>query len=538
MMNMRNRLLLILIVCIAFFLRVYKIPTIPPSLSWDEVSIGYNAYSLLKTGRDEHGRFLPLDTFIAYGDYKPPIPVYVTIPFVAVLGMSELSVRLPVAIFGTISVLLTYILVLLLFQDYKHKSSLALVSAMLLAISPWHINLSRVGFEAVIALCFVISSAVLFLKAREKKPFFYIAFIPLVLAIYTFNSARYFAPFFALLMTWSVRQQVMKAKKEIGIGIFLACILMMPIIPHLLSPEARLRFKEVNIFSDVQLVELANTRMERAGNTFLAKIIHNRRVYYALAFFKHYLDHFDPKFLFIQGDGNPKFSIQDVGQLYLIEAPLLIIGLLALLSYHQKEGIQLLLWVVLAIVPAATARETPHALRILNTLPVWQIYIAYGIVTLSNATKNKFFKMGVKGILMSYLILVSYYLHTYYIHYPIEYSGEWQYGYREVINYAESVKDNYKQIVLTDYIGRPYAYTLFYSSYDPHEYLKTKRSSFDAAGFYNVSGFGKYEFIRSNPPFETNILYFLPAGSVPQGATEVFHVNLLNGTPAIVGFHL
>ena len=53
-------LLLAGIVLLAFFLRFYKVTEIPPSLNWDEVSIGYNAYSILKTGRDEWGVFLPI----------------------------------------------------------------------------------------------------------------------------------------------------------------------------------------------------------------------------------------------------------------------------------------------------------------------------------------------------------------------------------------------------------------------------------------------------------------------------------------------
>ncbi len=537
---MRKKLLLIAIIITAFLLRVYKINLNPPSLSWDEVSIGYNAYSILKTGKDEHGRFLPLDTFIAYGDYKPPIPVYITVPFVAVFGLNETAVRLPVALFGTVTVGLTYLLVLELFHQQKHRQSLALLSSAILAFSPWHLNLSRVGFEAVIALCFIILSVVVFLKARNKKEYFYFAFIPLVAAIYTFNSARYFAPFLGIVLLVFVKQKALAAKKQIVSGIVIAVLLLLPILPHLISPEARLRFKEVNIFSDVDIVKLANKRAETAGNTWLAKLVYNRRVFYGLAFLKHYLDNFEPRFLFIQGDGNPKFSIQDVGQLYIVEAPLLIIGIVALLIEFPSIGIFLLLWLGLAIVPAATARETPHALRILNTLPTWQIFISYGVIYIVEHLNSKqirqLFSVATIGL---YAFFIIFYLHTYYVHYPVEYSGEWQYGYREAFQYAESVKDQYDRIVVSDVIGRPYAYALFYGAYDPNEFLETKQSGFDAAGFYNVSGFGKYQFIRQNTQdLQAKTLYILAAGSKPEGATEVFHVDLLNGTPDLVGFHI
>src|SRR3990172_6662708 len=136
--------LFVAVILLGFFLRVYRADAVPPSLSWDETSIGYNAYSILKTGRDEHQRFLPLDTFIAFGDYKPPLAIYATVPFVAMLGLTELAVRLPSVIAGTLTVLITYFLVLELFNNklrITNNQSLALLSAFLLAISPWHIQL-------------------------------------------------------------------------------------------------------------------------------------------------------------------------------------------------------------------------------------------------------------------------------------------------------------------------------------------------------------------------------------------------------------
>src|SRR5450759_1582489 len=110
-MSFMKKLLFLLILASAFILRVYSVTKVPPALSWDEVSIGYNAYSILKTGHDEHGRFLPFDAFVAYGDYKPPLAIYATVPFVALFGLGDLAVRLPAAIFGTVTVFLTYFLV-------------------------------------------------------------------------------------------------------------------------------------------------------------------------------------------------------------------------------------------------------------------------------------------------------------------------------------------------------------------------------------------------------------------------------------------
>src|SRR3989344_5593497 len=114
-MNSKKRL--ILIVFLGFVLRFLGLGSNPPGLYWDEVSLGYNAYSILKTGSDEHNRFLPIDTFKAFGDCKPPGYIYATVPSIALFGLNNFAVRLPSALAGTILVLVTYLLVKELFPN-------------------------------------------------------------------------------------------------------------------------------------------------------------------------------------------------------------------------------------------------------------------------------------------------------------------------------------------------------------------------------------------------------------------------------------
>lgn len=549
--------LLAVIVLAAFVLRTYKVTSIPPSLSWDEVSIGYNAYSILKTGKDEHGKFLPVDAFIAYGDYKPPLAVYATVPFIAVFGLNELSVRLPSAVAGTLTVLLTYYLVVELFRVFATKQKkeemsslldwLPITSAVLLAFSPWHINLSRAGFEANIALFLIVLGIYFVLKAITNHGYWYVCWLPFIATIYTFNSSRYFAPMFGLVLVVFFWKHMWRNKKAVIVGMILSIALIFPIIPHLLSKEARLRFNEVNIFTDLSVIETSNNRIEYDHNSIIAKIFHNRRLGYVFSFLRHYTDNLQPSFLFMRGDGNPKFSIQDVGQLYMIEAPFLFIGLLSLFSVYPAIGWFLLFWLALAIVPAATARETPHALRILNSMPTWQIFISFGLCSIvgwvkrqgQNRNLPKLVERGTYIVITAvYLFSVMYYLHYYYSHYPKLYSGEWQYGYREGIRYAQSVIDRYDTVYISETIGRPYMYTLFYTKYDPAEFRSVKDASFDAAGFYHVYGFGKYRFIKTMTPetSKSKSLYIVDPGWVPKGAHILKVIDTLDGYHQLVVF--
>jgi len=539
--------ILIFIICGAFFLRVNKITSIPPGLSWDEVSIGYNAYSILKTGKDEHGKFLPLDTFVAYGDYKPPLAVYLTVPFIWVFGLNELAVRMPSSVFGTLTVFLTYVLVREVFRKKQQKHSievLALLSAFLLAVSPWHINISRAGFEANIALFFIVLGVYLILVSCRKPKLWSIAWLPFVLSVYTFNSARYFAPFFGLFLVLLFYKTIREHWKQFLLGACVALLALVPILPHLVSKEARLRFAEVNIFTDSSVVLTANERMAYDNNSLLGKLLHNRRVGYALSYLRHFADNLQPSFLFIKGDGNPKFSTQVVGQMYMVEAPLLAIGSIALFVAFPQIAWMFLLWIVLAIVPAATARETPHALRILNSLPVWQIFVAYGITVVFGGIakitwKGKQILTWIFGVALAglYIFSIGYYLHNYYAHYAKSYSGEWQYGYREALASIKPIADTYEKIYISSEIGRPYMYALFYTHYAPDLYLQQKDASFDQAGFYHVYGFGKYRFIDTLPAggLEKNALY-ITGSPVPSDARIISHIPLVDGSDRLVVF--
>src|SRR3989344_6012254 len=111
-MWLKKHWLLVLIVILGFILRFVWITRVPPSLNWDEVNHGWNAYSILKTGRDEWGKAFPIANFRAYGDYPLPLNLYLTIPFVATLGLNEIALRLPHALLGVLSVLSTYFLAL------------------------------------------------------------------------------------------------------------------------------------------------------------------------------------------------------------------------------------------------------------------------------------------------------------------------------------------------------------------------------------------------------------------------------------------
>src|SRR5258706_13079528 len=100
----KSNLVLALIVLFGAFLRFYHIDTLPPGLYIDEVSIGYNAYTILTTGKDEYGVIFPL-FFRSFGDYKPPVYIYMTSGAMAISGKNEYAVRLLSSLFETATII-------------------------------------------------------------------------------------------------------------------------------------------------------------------------------------------------------------------------------------------------------------------------------------------------------------------------------------------------------------------------------------------------------------------------------------------------
>lgn len=539
---LRKYIPLILIILLAVFLRLWNLDKNPPSLTWDEAAWGYNAYSLGIDGKDEFGRFLPLDYLESFGDFKPPVYAYLSILPVKFFGLNEFAVRFPSALFGILTVLVAYFLVKRIFWESKSKEIYALFSALFLAISPWHIMLSRAAFEANVATFFLVAGVFLFLKGiQDKKQYVIFSIILFVISIYTFNTARIVAPLLVLLLGLIFRKQLIENKKQTLVAIMVGIILILPTFKFLLTPQASLRFKEVNIFSDIDVVKTANQEIANDNNAFWSKILHNRRLAYTVSYLRHYFDNFNPNFLFIKGDGNPKFSTQDVGQMYLWDMPFFVIGIFMLIK--KKEGFWWLVpaWLLIGILPAATARETPHALRIETTLPTFQILVAYGFSQFLFMAKKKVKHFRVVVAVLGLLLFANffYFFRNYNVHYPYIYSGEWQYGYKDSIEYVKSVEDKYEQIFVTTELGRPYIYYLFYTKTDPNTFRKSNVVKRDAFGFVTVSGFGKYKFTNEVKNFrrvnEENLFISTPR-DIPAKANKLKTFYLKNQTIPLIAY--
>lgn len=532
-----------LVVSLAFSLRFNKIVEDPPSLNWDEASIGYNAYSILKTGKDEWGVKFPLH-FKAYGEYKLPAQIYASIPGIALFGLNEFGVRITPVIYGTLTILLLYFLTKELFKN----KWVALVSSFFLAISPWHIQLTRASFESSFAVMWIVLGIWWLVKGFEKPKWLIASVIPFAISVYTYNSARVFTPLFLILTLFIYWKRFFIIKKESIIFALLFFVSLLPLIPFVLSGEASTRYKLVSITDDAGLIP----RIEERRNLsklppIITKLIHNRVTYVSFYFVRSYIVHFTPGFLFIDGAGHKQHHVQGIGELYAIQAPFWLAGFYFLIKKKHKYRGLILAWVAITFIPVSVTNDSiPNALRTLITAPIYQIITAWGIYNVWFLLKNKKL-VNISVWLTVVLILlfsISSYFKNYYQKYPVLYSQDWQYGNKQVVNYIKDHYNNYDLIVFTRAYGEPHMFTLFFMGWDPAKFQTDQNlDRFETYDWIRVLHFDKFYFPdlgddgtkfedikRENP--KKKVLYIGKPGDFPDVQQKLLKVNFQNGDGA------
>jgi hypothetical protein len=229
----------------------------------------------------------------------------------------------------------------------------------------------------------------------------------------------------------------------------------------------------VSIVDEGAINFLNQSRGESSLPVFLTNLIYNRYSYFAFEFVKHYLSHFSPQFLFISGGDNYQFSVQNIGLMYALEAPFLIFGLWRIRKYPSAARM-FISWVLLAPIPAAITRESPHVLRSIFMLGGLQAITALGMVDFIYSLRKRwgvreFWVVG--GISLLLLANSWFYFQDYFTQYPKEYSQSWQYGYKQAIQFVQSkpsVGD--RPLYISKKYGEPHIFYLFYTQYDPAKY--------------------------------------------------------------------
>ncbi len=474
--------ILIGIFLLAFFIRIAYVGSYPLSLSMDELSIGYNAYSISEIGMDEWGVRYPL-VFRSLSDYKPPVSVYLVAISVRLFGLNEFSVRFPNVLIGSLSVLVFFGLL----RELKFNKTISLVGAAWLAINPWHVFYSRAGFETLIALFFVIAGIWFFLRGVSRKSSLILSLsaIAFSLSVWTYHAERIYVPILVFILVVLKRKELLvmlKAQKIKLIFPFLTTILFAApfIYMCVFAGDTTARAFSTSLLRDFHLTGSLHAH----GYSDVLDMIFNNDIFLIFRhFLGKYLNYIDVEFLFKNGLHLTLPEYPGMGLLYLVDLPVVLVGVCSVVTHKSTflKKITLALF-FLGPLAAASTLDEQHTLRALTWLPFWGIIFVSGVDYVVKQ-RIRLIKPVVAFYSLALLLNFTYFADMYVRQFPYFYSELWLYGYKEASILACAEKDNYDYIVLTDtfgqdgplYTGVPYEYVLFYCNIHPSEFLANGR---------------------------------------------------------------
>lgn len=472
-MSSKQRLILLIIVVLAFILRAYSLTDVPSGLNQDEAVSGYDAYSISTNLHDHKGNFMPI-AFESFGDYTSPILTYLLVPFVKVMGLNMLSIRLPVALLGTLSVLLIFRISLKIIDNIN----VALVGALLLCLMPWSISLSRWSIPPNIVVFFLLLSILwLFEAVNDQRKYKYILFgITFGLLTYTYPTLKLFVPLMAVSIIYILLRNKVQ-KKYILISFATTILIALPILimTILNGSKYNSRFNEISILSlNMPVIE----------------------------FIKRYIEYFTPNFLFGFGDSNIMQHIPRFGLIYGIFGFLFYPGVM-LIIYKLYQGtvlkekmcLQILLsWLVIFPIPASLTRDYDQTLRVVHGLPLIIIIICYffNFVLNNVGFKRLWLNIFVIFIFFNSILFINFYFNTY----PNLSRVGFQYGTKQIYEYLLAHESEFDGVNVDQMYNNSYIYYLFYSKYNPNhlDYQAINAITGDKDYWDGVHVLGKYKF--------------------------------------------
>lgn len=462
---------LILIIIVGVLLRIVNISDKVLPMYGDELTIVYDAYSIFKTGQDQQGNVFPLTFEMGAG--RPGGYVYLTSIFTAFFGPSTLAVRLPSVLSGIGIIFLIYLLSRNLFSEKT-----ALCAAFLTAVSPWTVQLSRVGFEANFALFLVLTAIYLFIRGANKSYFYIISTFLFGIVLHTYPTYKVSLLMFIPLLIWYVgKKEILRSKTYLFLSAIVLSIFIILAVLQTFKGGSEVRFAQINVFSKTDLMSSIEQKInfERSISLLpgeVSKYFHNKSIEYGKVVLENYLQNFSIDFLVLHGDRNPRHNMATMGQLYLAETILFIIGLVSFWQKEKRKLIFLFIWLLIAPIPTSII-DLPHALRSFFMIAPLILIAALGLNT-AISLKNK-----TMVICLGLIFFIQFLFFIQKINFlaPVEYGRFWSYSAKEASLIAIGNKSKYDYVLMSDKIDNiEFAYPV-YAKVDPKEVIKQNNGS-------------------------------------------------------------
>jgi hypothetical protein len=508
-------------------LRIARLGSVPLGLAQDEAVDGYDAYSILKTGRDHHGNFMPI-VMQGFNDYRMPLFQYSLVPMVWMLGLQTEVVRLGAAIWGIIDLIaITCAAGLMLGWEG------AAAAAILGALMPWHLELSRYGIETTAASATVsIAMASFLMWVRDRRnSWLFLSSLSFGLSLYTYAVTKALVPLLlamiAVLYWRELKQARMKALAALAIVFVIALPQAFKFISN--TSAMQVEYSHLSIFSKDAICMGCDSRQTESAM---------KSIPWLLA--ANFASNFTPSFLFQRGDHGDHWTMihpPHFGELLPEQAVLIALALIGLLgSVRRKVAILILAWVLFAAVPAALIKPlgvgfyqpgnvpTPWALITSKIIPTpvrpsmlldhtdsrhgamamapWILMSALGFVVLLDLTSRSVILRWIAVALLGVGILFHSvrFLSNYFEDFPTYAAPYFQYGIKEVLQTIDKKYPSDIPVVISPRINQPYIYVLFFQQYPPAAFQKGPVLQ-EPGIFGHVAGFGRYSFLEQTRPY-------------------------------------
>lgn len=468
---------------IGFLVRLVALENYPAGLNQDEASAGYDAYSILNYGMDRKGKSIPV-YFIAWGSGQSVLCSYLMLPFIYLFGLSELTIRLPMAIVGCITLIFVYKLL----SEYNQK--LGIIGLAFFAICPWHIMKCRWALDCnlfpdmvVIAVCIIIKA----LKSNKMWKFYAgIAFLSL--SVYSYATSYMFLPIFiVLLLIYLLKTKKINMYNAI-ISIIIAGIIALPLILFVIINT--FDYNEIKL-GFLTIPRLYQNRYEEVASIFSSEVINNSLNNFA----------YNMKILINQKDNTNYNALQYYGICYIFSLPFTVIGIYKCVTKRNMEKNILNIFAIVSILLLLLVGDANINRLNIVMIPV----IMYTIVGIYDIIENN--KDAIIPIVALYCISFCCFTKAY-IKTQGEKESSFAQGLKEPLQYAKTL--DVEKVYITNSFTQPYIYTLFYTQTPVVEFMDTVKYNTKNVAFESIKSFGKYNFYLPQNMNEENVAYVVP----------------------------
>lgn len=505
--------LAVVIVLLGSGLRIPALEQSPPGLAPDEASNAYDAYSLWHTGRDQHGVLLPA-AMRALNDYRMPLFMYSQAPLVGMGGLSVMNARLAAAFWGILSLAAVYWLGSMMFGRPT-----GVAAALLLAVSPWQVPLSRIALEGITTVLMALLTVGFFWRWQRTPKLRWLAAAAAAagFGLYTYSVMKLFLPTMAGILAVIFRRKIVKHWRQAIVAVSIGGVLAAPMLYNTLRyPDAmQARYRQIAVF-----------RPERPMLEAAQEVVHNA------------WHNLSPDFLFGRGDLDALQHPPGLGQLYPVQALLILLGIAwgFRKRRHRQPTAIALLWILAAVIPAALTQpnlpNSGHALRTLEGVAPWQLLSGLGLVGWLTYLKERWLRWTFLLLVVALVAIPALsYFGYYFTAYPSEYGHRFDVEMKKVVTTMDRMDDGH-EVYFTCQSNWPYLYVLFFTRYDPH-LLQTDPPVREEGLFAPVSRLGRYHFICNTEELweqGERGLFVTPASELPD-VTPLAIISRSDGEP-------